>query len=480
MNKANQQQLLQATNIGLISIRQSEINYYTNIYLSLGTQSALLGGFSYTTFTQNKNGNAFSEETYKTIDDLYWITSALTIAASVHVIINCMMLQVLGPGLALNGPVGSMARATNGMRLELRQIVVAFILEVLFFAISNLLSFWVVMDFQSALAGSILTLAAVYYWAYYCERIYLRFYWKKEEEGWNAAEGADDVGGSFSEPGASFRVKREFVEAGSDGKQKKKLKSAVPKWLRKFTKMNKEKARRLDRAITLSVDVINEQQQHQNLQRLQNEANLLHKAADNSTEDDVLPATMKGIMVEGFLSRLINTRKSQKEKWERNYAILNTKGYIYYYKSRNEFRNDPNDRINERPIIVSDFDVSFLNTLSAVGSVDCSLEEYTSAMISNKSTLFRRASASEVVVFELTLTAKDDDGTVSRTNTYDGSTVSDTDVASKRKDNTRRKWIFRCDTESEFKMWINAMKNISPESFPDLTQQHDFFSVKDF
>lgn len=55
MNKANQEALLHATNIGLIDIRQSEINYYTHLYSSFGTQAALIGGFTYSVFTQNED-----------------------------------------------------------------------------------------------------------------------------------------------------------------------------------------------------------------------------------------------------------------------------------------------------------------------------------------------------------------------------------------------------------------------------------------
>eukprot|EP01034_Spumella_vulgaris_P037347 gene37347-46081_t len=82
MYKANQEALFQATNQGLVNIRQSEINYYLSVNSAIGTQAALIGGFTYT----------------------------ITVAASVHVIMNTMLLQILGPGLALNGPIGSMAR----------------------------------------------------------------------------------------------------------------------------------------------------------------------------------------------------------------------------------------------------------------------------------------------------------------------------------------------------------------------------------
>jgi hypothetical protein len=42
-------------------------------------------------------------------------SSAICMGACMHCILTSIFLQVMGPGLALNGPIGSMARA--GMTL---------------------------------------------------------------------------------------------------------------------------------------------------------------------------------------------------------------------------------------------------------------------------------------------------------------------------------------------------------------------------
>ena len=44
MQKANQQALLQSTNVGLLAIRQIELNYYAGFYTVFGSQAAILGG----------------------------------------------------------------------------------------------------------------------------------------------------------------------------------------------------------------------------------------------------------------------------------------------------------------------------------------------------------------------------------------------------------------------------------------------------
>eukprot|EP01032_Pedospumella_encystans_P017955 gene17955-20451_t len=184
MNRANQQALFQQTNQGLLGIRQSEVNYYHSLNVAFGTQAALIGGFTYGVFTQNEvnydNGYVIED----IIADMYWIISAITIALSVHVILCTMLMQVLGPGLALNGPVGSMARATEGMRLEQQQIIVSFVAMMFTFSTATVLSCWVVMSFEASLGCSVSFLVAASYWYKYCERIYLRFYWNPEEAGW--------------------------------------------------------------------------------------------------------------------------------------------------------------------------------------------------------------------------------------------------------------------------------------------------------
>jgi hypothetical protein len=184
MNRANQHLLFQTTNQALLGIRQSEINYYQSLNVAFGTQAALIGGFVYSVFTLNQ----IDYDAYRSIDvvfDVYWVVSAIAIALAVHVILCTMLMQVLGPGLALNGPVGSMAKATEGMRREQKQIIMSFIGMMIFFVLSTVLSFWVVMTLEAALGCTACFAVAARYWYYYCERIYLSFYWEEETTDWN-------------------------------------------------------------------------------------------------------------------------------------------------------------------------------------------------------------------------------------------------------------------------------------------------------
>jgi hypothetical protein len=132
MNKASQQALVQETNMNLISIRQAELNYFNTFFSNFGTQCALLIGFICGSISQVPGVGADIPLFWVW---LYWITSAVCLAAAVHVLVCTVFVNVFGQGLALRGPVGSMIRAVNGMVLEQEQIIIAFIAAMIFFGL---------------------------------------------------------------------------------------------------------------------------------------------------------------------------------------------------------------------------------------------------------------------------------------------------------------------------------------------------------
>ena len=100
------------------------------------------------------------------------------------------MLSVFGPGLAINGPLGSMARAAEGLSVEQEHVLASFIVMMMFFAATTVIIFWALMDIAAAFSSTIVMVIASYFWYSYCERIYLRFYWNKEVAGWEHKNGA--------------------------------------------------------------------------------------------------------------------------------------------------------------------------------------------------------------------------------------------------------------------------------------------------
>ena len=108
MQKAYQQQLLQMTNQQVLAIRQAEINYYVSFFSTFGFQAAAIGGFAYGSLTQIafQSPAPYGPGVYELIQDFFWVSVATCMGASMHCIITTIFLQVLGPGLAMHGPIG--------------------------------------------------------------------------------------------------------------------------------------------------------------------------------------------------------------------------------------------------------------------------------------------------------------------------------------------------------------------------------------
>ena len=169
---------MQQTNIGLVNIRQLELNYYNNFYSQFGQQAAIIGGFSYGALTQ---GNIFygfpdSPRVHAMLLYMWWISATTCILAAVHVIFTTILLMILGPGLALTGPIGSMARANKGLHAEMVQVFVAYMVMLISFALSVLSAIWLMMDWPCSAACTGLFLYSVRMWWWYGIRIYNRFY----------------------------------------------------------------------------------------------------------------------------------------------------------------------------------------------------------------------------------------------------------------------------------------------------------------
>lgn len=289
MYKASQQALAQETNLQLVSIRQSEIDYYVAVMTTLGTQAALIGGFTYGLFTLTEESE---EEWAGACAAAYHVFSGVCIAASVHVIIVTLLLTILGPGLALNGPVGSMAKAAEAMRSELDEVVLAFFIMIFGFTASTIMSFWTVMNLTASIICTAVFVVAARAWWFYSRRIYLRLYWDKTQ--------------------------LNFHES-NDGE------------VNPLSKFNNS---------TLSL-------------------------GDTSTGTQKLSISASGVLMEGYggmrAVKSVNDALKTNQSFDRRYLILNNKGELIAYKSRETFRKDPKKPLNERPLEVEDFKITVAN-----------------------------------------------------------------------------------------------------------------------
>ena len=163
----------------MLQIREKELNYITNKYNAMGTQAALVGGFTVTTLTSLTIGEGIPYM----VRWLFFAFSSISLSCSISCILNATFVTVWGPGLALRGPRGSMAKAYYGMVYEQKQIFGSFVIAIFFFAAQSIVAFWVIdaddnddaMEAYSYFATLAMLLGGIY--AFYAlRRMHSRFH----------------------------------------------------------------------------------------------------------------------------------------------------------------------------------------------------------------------------------------------------------------------------------------------------------------
>ena len=76
----------------LLDLRQREVSYMTDRFSSIGTQSSLIGGFVVTALTAVQPGS--DDNTLLGVKQVFWGSSALSLACCVHCILNSTFAAV--------------------------------------------------------------------------------------------------------------------------------------------------------------------------------------------------------------------------------------------------------------------------------------------------------------------------------------------------------------------------------------------------
>ena len=121
--------------VNMLRIRERELTYYTNNCLAISTSSALLAGFAWYGLTEvpfDSNASALTQT-------LYLVVTTLIMGLELLTVVNATLCAILGPGLALRGPDGSMHNAVQGMMTHYRFTLACFTLGLVCFMLSALL-----------------------------------------------------------------------------------------------------------------------------------------------------------------------------------------------------------------------------------------------------------------------------------------------------------------------------------------------------
>jgi len=124
--------------VNLLRIRERELNFYTNNCLSISTQAALLAGFAWYGLTEVP----FTDEANDIVQTVYLVVTTCIMGLEMLTVVNATLCAILGPGLALRGPDGSMHKAVDGMMTHYRFTFACFSLGLLCFQFSALLYSW--------------------------------------------------------------------------------------------------------------------------------------------------------------------------------------------------------------------------------------------------------------------------------------------------------------------------------------------------
>ena len=103
-----------------IALKEKEFNLHHGNFNAVGTQAAVLAGFTVTAFIEFD----CPPDTNRATKFAYYVSSIVSLAANILCVANTTFLSVWGTGLAMRGPDGSMARAVDGM-YQLRRNVFA-------------------------------------------------------------------------------------------------------------------------------------------------------------------------------------------------------------------------------------------------------------------------------------------------------------------------------------------------------------------
>ena len=114
--------------------------------------AALLAGFAWYGLTEVP----FDSNASALMQTFYLVVTTLIMGLELLTVVNATLCAILGPGLALRGPDGSMHNAVQGMTTHYRFTLTCFSLGLICFMLSALLYSWMQFDWTLALPCTLL------------------------------------------------------------------------------------------------------------------------------------------------------------------------------------------------------------------------------------------------------------------------------------------------------------------------------------
>jgi|UPI000581B68B hypothetical protein len=163
MLAADKLQLQSALKQQATALKEKEFNLHHSNLMTVGTQAAVLAGLDITMFIEfNPPAEDSWEEDYRSLGHVlrmvYYGVIVGAFCANMMVVAHTTALSVLGAGLALRGPDGSMMTATDGLYQERNSVFRVFGAGLALTVGSVLVSVWLLLRWEAALVCWIVTL----------------------------------------------------------------------------------------------------------------------------------------------------------------------------------------------------------------------------------------------------------------------------------------------------------------------------------
>ena len=189
MLAADKLQLQSALKQQATALKEKEFQLHHSNLMTVGTQAAVLAGLDITMFIEfspepDENWHPDYRHIATYIKILYYAVIVAAFCANMIVVSHTTALSVLGAGMALRGPDGSMMTATDGLYEERRSVFITFGIGLACTVGSVLLSVWLMLPAASASVCFVVALLT-------CRKIYTNYVRVTRRFGFNEADTVD-------------------------------------------------------------------------------------------------------------------------------------------------------------------------------------------------------------------------------------------------------------------------------------------------
>mmetsp|Transcript_37794 Transcript_37794/g.43172 ORF Transcript_37794/g.43172 Transcript_37794/m.43172 type:complete len:265 (+) Transcript_37794:176-970(+) len=152
------------------ALKEKEFNLHHSNLMTVGTQAAVLAGLDITMFVEfspasNVDWGEDVAMVPRALKFTYYIMIVSAFCANMIVVSHTTALSVLGAGLALRGPDGSMVTATDGLYEERRSVFTTFGIGLACTVGSVVVCVWLILHWEAALicmAIAVFTIVRIY------------------------------------------------------------------------------------------------------------------------------------------------------------------------------------------------------------------------------------------------------------------------------------------------------------------------------